>query len=88
MLGVPKTREINLETTAEGPGRLCLLYWVQLHRQRANRSWRSAQLGQMYRGWKTFFRFSVMMRETGPSGCQGNGLNQGGPECWLKGAGE
>lgn len=28
------------------------------------------------------------MRETGPSGCQGNGLNQGGPKCWLKGGGE
>lgn len=27
------------------------------------------------------------MRETGPSGCQGNGLNQGGPKCWLKGGG-
>lgn len=81
--GVPGTSEINFETTAEGPGRLCLLYWVQLHRGRANRCWRGAQLGQMYRSWKTF-RFSVVRRETGPSGCQGNGLNQGRPKCWLK----
>lgn len=83
VMGVPGTSEINFETTAEGPGRLCLLYWVQ-HGGRANRRWRGAQLGQMYRSWKTF-RFSAAIRETGPSGCQGNGLNQGGPKCWLKG---
>lgn len=49
--------------TAKGPGKLvcCIGYsWAEGEPMEARRG---AQFGQMYRSWKTLFRFSVVRRQ-------------------------